>query len=133
MRLLLRSPLHSLLGKSFMLLTYTGRKSGNSYTLPVQFVRSGENLLIVSASTHSWWRNLRNGAPVTLRIGSQDVNGEAQVLENAASATGLMNFLEHAPHLARYFHVSLNAAGKPDAVEVAQAAKGKVVVQIQAV
>jgi len=59
---LLRSPLHGLLSKSVMLITYAGRKSGKEYTAPVSYVRHDGALLIVASREHAWWRNLRGGA-----------------------------------------------------------------------
>jgi len=37
MRALLRSPLHGLLSGMLMLLSYTGRKSGKVYTIPIGY------------------------------------------------------------------------------------------------
>src|SRR5262249_17743027 len=39
-RALLRSPVHGLMSKSLMLITFTGRKSGRRYTTPVRYVVS---------------------------------------------------------------------------------------------
>ena len=39
---ILRSPVHSLLSKQVLLLTYTGRKSGNPHTIPVGYIRDGD-------------------------------------------------------------------------------------------
>ena len=39
--LLLRSPLRVAMSNSTMLLTFTGRKSGRTYTTPVNYVRDG--------------------------------------------------------------------------------------------
>jgi hypothetical protein len=51
MALILRSPLHSVVGASVMLLTFTGKQSGREYT------------------THSpWSRTLKGGQPVTLQL-----------------------------------------------------------------
>ena len=36
---LLRSPLHGLVSKSIMLITYKGRKSSKEYTTPVNYLR----------------------------------------------------------------------------------------------
>ena len=57
--LLLCSPLHSLIDKSMMLITLTGRKSGKKYTFPVSYVRDGDTLLMISQREHTWWKNLR--------------------------------------------------------------------------
>jgi hypothetical protein len=64
--LLLRSPLHSLLSDSLLLLTFTGRRSGDEYTTPVGYwVRDGELVVLTDSP---WWRNLRGGQPVTVRL-----------------------------------------------------------------
>ena len=43
---LLRSPLHSLMDKSTILVTITGRKSGKKYTIPVSYMRDGDTLFM---------------------------------------------------------------------------------------
>jgi hypothetical protein len=53
---LLCSPFHALLSHTTMLLTFTGRKSGRRYTIPVRYLREGETLLTLTDSP--WWRNL---------------------------------------------------------------------------
>ncbi len=45
MMTLLRTPgLRSAMGKMFLILTVTGAKTGNRYTMPVQYVRDGDRL-----------------------------------------------------------------------------------------
>ena len=66
--LLLRSPLHSIMDKSTILITFTGRKSGKTYTIPISYVRNGDTLMMISQREHSWWKNLRGGAQVTLYL-----------------------------------------------------------------
>ena len=58
---MLRSPAHRLLSGRLLLLTYTGRRSGTQYTIPVQYVRDGEALLVTVGwpERKLWWRNLR--------------------------------------------------------------------------
>ena len=61
--LLLRSPLHGLVSGRIMLLTVTGRRSGRSFTVPVSYLRYGENILsFTSGEWSAWWKNLRGGA-----------------------------------------------------------------------
>jgi hypothetical protein len=75
MAVLLRSPLHGLLSKSLMLLSFKGRKSGKRYTVPVGYMQAGEDLFVF---THTrWWKNLIGGAPVVLRLRGRDVSGTA--------------------------------------------------------
>ncbi|MFB6266432.1 MAG: nitroreductase/quinone reductase family protein [Halodesulfurarchaeum sp.] len=64
--LVLRSPIHWLLSDDLLLLRFTGRKSGESYTTPVGYRRDGDTL---SVFTHSeWWRNLQGGAEVAVLL-----------------------------------------------------------------
>ena len=42
-KLFLRSPLHRMMSKSTLLITFTGRKSGNKYTTPVNYSLEGKD------------------------------------------------------------------------------------------
>ena len=66
MKFMLRSPMHSLVSKSVLLISFTGRKSGKPYTTPVSYSQSGDQVIIF---THAeWWKNLRSDTPVTLFV-----------------------------------------------------------------
>ncbi len=132
MKALLRSPLHRLLSKSTMLITFTGRKSGKVYTTPVNYVRDGDQVTVVSMRDRTWWRNLRGGARITLRLEGQEVEAWGEVIEDdEAVVAGLMGYLQMVPNYARYFNVRLDANGGPEAEDVAQAASARVVVKIE--
>ncbi len=77
---LLQSPLHGLLGARFTLLTVTGRKSGRAYTTPVNYVRDGGVLTVISRRGRTWWRNLAVPAPVTVRLKGERRSGTGRVL-----------------------------------------------------
>jgi len=79
MRVILRSPLHALVSGSTMLVTVTGRRSGQTYTTPVNYVREGDTVTVFSWRDRTWWRNLRGGAPVTLRLRGRDLRGTGEV------------------------------------------------------
>ena len=67
MRRLLRSPLHRSMSGQLMLLEYTGRLSGRTYVIPIgYFAWDGGSVLSVSGSR--WWKNLRDGRPVSLLV-----------------------------------------------------------------
>lgn len=78
---LLRSPLHRLLSRSLMLITVTGRRSGRQYTTPVSYVRDENYIWFISRRQRIWWRNLSDGAPVTLWLRGKEVTGKAYVIE----------------------------------------------------
>jgi hypothetical protein len=69
-RLVLSSPLHPLLSRSLALITVTGLKSGRTYTFPVGYKQEGDRVTIGVGwpERKRWWRNLRGGAPVRVRL-----------------------------------------------------------------
>ena len=85
---LFRSLLHPLMSGTVLLLTYEGRRSGRTHNTPVSYVRDGGELLLVSSREHSWWRNLRSGVPVRLRIRGRNGEGVAEAFEGAPAAEG---------------------------------------------
>lgn len=88
---LLRSRLHFLVSHLFLLITFTGRRTGRRYTTPVQYRRTGSELRFVTARSRRWWRNLRGGAPVIVRLRGQDLTGVADPVpaEGAALAEAI--------------------------------------------
>ncbi len=78
--LLLRSRLHGLLSGGLMLVTVTGRRTGRRYTTPVNYVRRDDVLTVFSRRERTWWRNLRGGAPVTVRLRGHDLGGFGEVV-----------------------------------------------------
>ena len=54
---------------SIAMVTYTGRRSGRSFSIPVSYRRSGDDVVIGVGmpDAKSWWRNfLGDGGPITL-------------------------------------------------------------------
>ncbi len=84
--LLLRSPLHRPLSKGLLLISFTGRKSGKTYTTPVSYFRDGEAIILFSNRDRAWWRNLEGGAPVTLRVQGETFKGVATPVPMQAAA-----------------------------------------------
>ena len=134
-RALLRSPLHSLLSGQILLLTYTGRRSGRQYTLPVGYVRDDDALLVVSQHSElkRWWRNLRGDVPVAVLLCGQRVNARADVIENptavAAEVERLIARLG-AREASRQLYMGLDVTPRPTREQLAQALPGVVVVRI---
>jgi deazaflavin-dependent oxidoreductase (nitroreductase family) len=78
----LRSPAHRLLSGMAIELRYTGRRSGREFTLPVQYAREGERLLVAvqDPSTKTWWRNFRTPQEVSVRLRGKVRQGTACVV-----------------------------------------------------
>ncbi|MGB2718279.1 MAG: nitroreductase/quinone reductase family protein [Rhodococcus sp. (in: high G+C Gram-positive bacteria)] len=54
--------LDRVLGRSMGILTYTGRKSGKEFSLPVAYRRTGNHVKVAVAvpDKKSWWRNFES-------------------------------------------------------------------------
>jgi hypothetical protein len=69
-----------LAGRGTVLITYTGRRSGRTFTIPVSCRRAGEELTIgvKFPDAKNWWRNfLGEGGPVSVRLDGVDRSGHA--------------------------------------------------------
>lgn len=84
MKRLLRSPFHIFVSNMYMLITFTGRKSGTIYTTPVQYKHEGNRVYVVTSLGYTWWKNLRGGANVKLVIRGKSYAGYATTTEDTA-------------------------------------------------
>jgi deazaflavin-dependent oxidoreductase (nitroreductase family) len=130
MKFILRSPIHGVVSKQIMLITFTGRKSGKSYTTPVSYSQHGDQVHVFSHA--NWWKNLSGGAPVTMRIRGQEVQGIAEPVaeDKQAIAQALGEHLRKVPSDAKYYDVTFDEEGNPRAEEVAQAVQTVVMIRI---
>jgi len=123
-RFMLRSPLHGIMSSSTMLLTYTGRKSGKKYTLPIGYLRQDDTLTTITSRSRVWWRNLRRGADVTVLMQGKQYKAHGEVVEDQVSVVeGMIAYLSHAPQQAKYFNITLKDDGTPDEQDLAREAK----------
>jgi deazaflavin-dependent oxidoreductase (nitroreductase family) len=128
---LLRSPLHAMADRSMMLISVTGRRSGKVYTTPVNCLRDGETLTVISMRERTWWRNLRGGAEVQVHLRGQARRGQASVAEDDTSvADALGRLLARNPAYARFLGVGTRPDGTAEPDDLARAARSRVVVSI---
>lgn len=74
-----------------LLLTTTGRRSRKPRTVPLLFVRDGEDFVVVASfgghdTSPAWWRNLQADASARIRIGPRVVEVSARELVGAERA-----------------------------------------------
>ena len=126
----LRSPVHGMLSKTTMLVSYTGRKSGRQVSLPVNYVREGNVLWTLSVGKRSWWRNFRTAGPATLRLKGENIAVQGEVVQDEAEMlAGLATFLKGMPQVARYLKIWHDENGEPDRDDLREAMKGRVLLR----
>ena len=133
MKFLLRSRWHTVASKELLLITVTGRKSGQQYTTPVNYVEDAESgiLTILTHKHRTWWRNLRGEARVTVLLRGELLRGVGHVYEEGPElAERFYYYLCANPKLAHHFDVGLGENGQPIRAEAEKAAPNKVMVEV---
>jgi hypothetical protein len=130
--LLLRSPLHGLASDDLALITFTGRVSGKEYTTPVGYHELDDGRTLVL--THSdWWKNLRGGEPVTLRVRGEDREAVATPESDPeVVADDLRALAEHVgPGNLRRLGLDYDGEGVPSRAALREAAEETVILEVE--
>ena len=130
MKFVLRSPMHGMVSKNILLITFTGCKSGKTYTTPVCYSLEDNQVYIF---THAnWWKNLCNCTSVPLWLRGREVQGvpEPVVEDKGTIAARLTAHLRRVPSDARYYDVTFDEHGNPKAEEVEKAVQTVVMIRV---
>jgi hypothetical protein len=113
----------------FLLLTYRGRRTGRSYTLPTAYRRRGDELILTTDS--SWWRNFTEPSPVTVRVAGRPLSGTARATRDRQQvANALRSLIEGQPSYARLAGIERSKDGTPDAEGFERATRERILVRI---
>lgn len=77
-----------LLGKPALLLSVTGRNSGQTRTTPLVYFKDGDNYVIVGSDGAArrdpqWWKNLQKNPQATVRVGRRQFSALASLATGA--------------------------------------------------
>jgi hypothetical protein len=128
---ILRSPLHGLLSQRVLLFTFTGRLTGKAFTIPVEYTRERETLTIFCS--HAWWKNLRGGARVSVRLQGHQCTGRAEPIEDPGSVLAAVEqlvALYGRKQAGRRIGIRLDTIPPPSSDELALAMQGRVVIRL---
>lgn len=130
MSLLLRSPLHSLVSDSIMLLTFTGSQTGKEYTTPVGYWVKDDALIVTTQSP--WWRNLKGGQPVSMHLRGQHREGVATPhADPEVVAQYVEEFIDRrGTEAARRLGIRIQGNREPTLHELQDGVEGTVVIEI---
>ena len=129
-RFFLRTPLHVLLGNT-MLITVTGCKTGKKYSTPVGFYRENDSLWVMTSRNRTWWRNVKNGANVSLLLKGKTVSAfaEAELNEKAVEEC-MLDYIRQVPIAAKSLGIRMENTS-PNRDDVARVAKDRLFVKIR--
>ncbi len=90
--------LQAWVGQGVALLTFTGRRTGQTYTIPVSFHRDNDVVTVITKRIRNWWHNFETPTPVGLRLAGQEYEGTAEIVTGDAEVLDFMvDFLEKRP------------------------------------
>lgn len=114
-----------------MLITFNGRKSGRSYTTPVRYIRIGTTVRCFTSAENQWWRNLRGGAEVILRLEGVDRPYHAMAIVDDPDTIrqALRDYLGLFPQDAVYHDIRLRKDKSPVAEDLERASRNAVVIE----
>jgi hypothetical protein len=127
------SPLHGLLSANLLVLGYTGRRTGRRYRLPLSYVER-DGRLYLCTRTAFWWRNLRRGRPVELRLRGRDVVATPSILDPSSpeALEGLRAFLTRNPGTGELlYNVPRGPDGRPVEADLRREVLRSVVVRLE--
>ncbi len=132
---LLRSPLHFLVSRDLLLVSFRGRHSGKRFTIPLAYVESGGVMyLFTRPDTATWWKNMRGGAAVEIVRRGHPTTARASVLD-AAAGEALEVFktflIRHPGSASSLYHVEVGRGGSLDPAALHRELLRSVVVRIE--
>ncbi len=130
MKAWLHSPFHGLISKQIMSITFTGRSSGKVYSTPVSYYQEDGK---VYCFTHgAWWKNMRGGAGVRLRIRGENLEGHAVAIQDVeVIAAGLDKFFTHVPGDAVFYGLKIDPETGIKEEDLVKAAQSATMIEIQ--
>lgn len=101
--------LQTTIGKEVAVLTFTGRHTGDTYTIPVSYQRDDDIVFVVTKRVRRWWHNFEEPVEVHLRLAGVEVTGTAMTqIDDAANLEFMMGYLERRPIDAKAYGLDRN-------------------------
>jgi deazaflavin-dependent oxidoreductase (nitroreductase family) len=127
------SPLYSLMGDGFAVVTVTGRKTGRRISTPVNVSLQDGEYLVISYRNRTWWRNLLDGRAGELHHRGKTFPVSARILDQAPGVLPVLKtYFEQYPGRAKFFGIRTDAAGHIPEDDLARAAEERVAVFLTA-
>ena len=116
-----------------LLLSFKGRISGKTYTIPLSYTQEGEMVLRFTRRKGNWWKNLRGSMPVTVDLKGRSWQGMASAVadDQATIEREMYAFLLNSPRDATYQGVQLNPDSTPNRADITCSAQAAVLLRIR--
>jgi hypothetical protein len=120
-----------MLSNNMLLITVKGRKTGKEYTLPINYYCENGNLWVLTNRDRTWWRNIQDGADVSLLLKRQPVRAYAvPEMETQSVEHLLSDYLKHIPQAAKPLAIRMEN-GTPRCEDIERVATERLFVRIE--
>ena len=86
---------------------------------------------MVSMRDRTWWRNLRDGAKVVLRLAGKEMEADGEVFEGKPEISQHQKgFIHRSAAYRKYLHAGLDAKGAPLQEDVERSSESRVMVRV---
>jgi hypothetical protein len=90
--------LQGMIGQGVALLSFTGRRTGKHYTIPVSYHREGDIVTVITKRQRNWWHNFETPLEVELRLAGRTFAGKAEARSSDDDTLEFMtSYLEKRP------------------------------------
>ena len=87
-----------MIGQGVALLSFTGRKTGKHYTIPVSYHRESDIVTVITKRQRRWWHNFETPLEVELRLAGHTFAGKAEARSSDEETLEFMTgYLEKRP------------------------------------
>ena len=129
-RFLLNTPLHVVMSRRLMLISFNGRITGRPYTTPVSYVQEKDSLLVPGGG--KWWKNVETTPQIRVRLrGAWKVVAPEVVREPQALTELMRRMLAANPAIALFTGIEAGPDGPDAAALERERRRGFVVVKLR--
>ena len=96
---------------TLMVITTTGRKTGKKHSIPIGYIRDGENIIVLSgANPSNWFRNVLANGTATLEIKKEQINVRGELITDEKERQRIFEiYKQNTKYFKANFKIELNA------------------------
>lgn len=118
-----------MVGQGVALISFSGRRTGKSYTVPVSYFREDDTVTVITKRQRKWWHNFETPTEVELRLAGKVYTGKAQIEANqTANLDFMVEYLAKRPIDAKAYGLDKDELVRD---EIARIIPGIVIIRIE--
>ena len=124
-RLILKSPIHSLISHQILLFRVVGRRSKRIFEIPASYAHINDSLVCVTLRENLWWKNFKDIETQEIYFKGKKINKNISInfTDNAFVRDKLKELIEHNPIDAFFAGVKLDKNKVPNSADLDKAAE----------